>query len=107
MGGEIIGALCSFLCALPFLIAGIFMKKGSEPINFWSGDYSLKDKVKDIPSYNAEMSALYLKYGLSFLLASVLFFFAPIAAMIIIGLCCSVGVFLVYRKYKQILGKYS
>ncbi len=59
MIGRIIGLVSCLMCAVPFLIIGIYEKDSKEPINFWSGDTTLKSKVKDVCGYNKEMAVLY------------------------------------------------
>ena len=52
MAERIIGLVCCLLCAFPFFVIGIYNKDSREPIHFWSGDVSLKNKVKDVKGYN-------------------------------------------------------
>ena len=47
MAGRIIGFICYMLCAIPFWAIAKFGKDGKDPISFWSGDPSLKGRVKD------------------------------------------------------------
>ena len=61
MAEKIVGLISCLLCAVPFLIIGIFEKNSKEPITFWSGDKTLKSKVKDVTAYNLEMGMLYQK----------------------------------------------
>lgn len=107
MAGRITGLVCFLLCAFPFLIISIYNKGSSEPISFWSGDTSLKDKVKDVKAYNAQMAGLYKKCAMFFLLTGILFAVYPIAGIVLLALGCSVGIYLVYRVYKKILERYS
>ena len=51
----IVECICCVLCGLPFLIMGHFNKNSVEPITFWSGDKTLKEKLKDIQGYNSEI----------------------------------------------------
>lgn len=55
MAEKIVGLISCLLCAVPFLIIGIFERNSREPITFWSGDKTLKSKVKDVTAYNLEM----------------------------------------------------
>ena len=48
MAEKIVGLISCLLCAVPFLIIGIFEKNSKEPITFWSGDKTLKSKAKDV-----------------------------------------------------------
>ena len=106
MVGRIVGMASLFLCAFPFFIMSM-NKESSEPINFWSGDTSLKDKVKDIKGYNIEIAGLYKKCGLFFFLTGIITAIFPIVGMILTILGCSVGIYFVYRVYMKILKKYS
>ena len=42
MAEKIVVLVACLLCAVPFLIIGIFEKNSKEPITFWSGDKTLK-----------------------------------------------------------------
>ncbi len=105
--GRIVGLVCFLLCAFPFFVIGVYNKDSSEPINFWSGDTSLKDKVKDVKGYNTEMAGLYKKCAVCFLLNGILFVVFPIAGIVLCVFDCSVGIYLAYRIYKGILERYS
>ena len=107
MVGRIIGLVCFLLCAFPFLVISIYDKDSGEPINFWSGDTSLKDKVKDVKGYNTEMAGLYKKCAVCFVLTGILFVVSPVAGIVFAVFDCSVGIYLAYRIYKGILGRYS
>ena len=107
MIGRIVALVCCLLCAFPFFVVGVYNKDSSEPINFWSGDTSLKDKVKDIKGYNTEMVGLYKKCALFFLLTGILFVVFPIVGIGLLAFDCSVGIYLAYRFYKEILKRYS
>ena len=55
MVGRIIGLVSCLMCAVPFLIISVYNKDSKEPISFWSGDTTLKSKVKNIMEYNYKM----------------------------------------------------
>ncbi len=67
MFGKIIGLISCLMCAFPFFIIGIFNKDSKEPISFWSGDTTLKSKVKNVAEYNEKMAAC-IKSALLYLL---------------------------------------
>ena len=52
MVGQVIGMICSILCGIPFLVISRVEAFKNKPINFWSGDNSLNEKVKNIDKYN-------------------------------------------------------
>ena len=107
MPGRIICFLCFLICAVPFWVIATYNKDSKDPISFWSGDTSLKDKVKNVSDYNREMAALYKKYAIAFFLAALAAVVHPLAGAAIMALDCTLGIFLVYRTYKKILNKYS
>lgn len=107
MPGRIIGCFCCILCALPFFyLAWEGKQKNAAPLAFWSGDNSLKDKVKDIPAYNAEMSRLYNRYAAAFILAGVFCLIFPPVGVGLILLNCTVGIYAFFRAYRSVLQKY-
>ena len=107
MAARIIGFICYILCAVPFWVIAKCSINSKTPISFWSGDTSLKDKVKDVSAYNREMAVVYNRYGWCYAAAAVGGAVHPIAGVVILALDCTVGIFLVYRAYKRILSKYS
>ena len=107
MVGRIIGLVCCLLCAFPFFALSIYNKDSDEPINFWSGDTSLKDKVKDVKSYNMDMVGLYRNCAVFFLLNGILLVIFPVAGIVLLVLGCSVGIYLAYRVYRGILERHS
>lgn len=107
MVGNIIGLISCLLCAVPFFILSIFGKDNDEPINFWSGDTTLKSKVKNVKEYNEKMALVYKRYAAAFLAAGIGCLILPVAGIIIICLNCTAGLYLVYRSYRKILRQYS
>ena len=103
MVGRIVGLVSCIMCAFPFFIISIYNKDSKEPINFWSGDTTLKAKVKNVEEYNKEMALLYKKCAIAFLITGAGFFTMPIVGVIMICFDCTVGIYLVYRNYKRIL----
>ena len=107
MVGQVIGMICSILCGIPFLVIPRVEVFKNKPINFWSGDNSLNDKIKNIDKYNKEMGVLYTLYGLVFIIGGVFFLFFPVVALIIIISNSTLGIVVVYLIYKAILKKHS
>ena len=56
MVGRIVGLIACFMSALPFFLISFYDKDSKEPINFWSGDTTLKSKVRNVQGYNKEMA---------------------------------------------------
>ena len=106
MAGRIISFISYMLCAIPFWVIAKFGKDGKDPISFWTGDTSLKGKVKDVPAYNREMARVYTIYGWAYFAAAVGGAIHPIAGVLILALDL-IAIIFVYRAYKKILSKYS
>lgn len=104
---KIIALVACLMCALPFLIIAKYNKNSRDPISFWSGDTSLKDKVKNVQDYNKEMSALYLKCAIAFLITGIGFLIATLIGIVLLCFDCTLGIYVAYRVYKKILTKYS
>ena len=108
MVGKFICFFCCLMCAFAFYAMGFGGKERTDPINYFSGDESLKDKVKDLKNYNAEMARMYRYWGLCWVVVGVLYFPLPISggvAVMIIAL--GIETIVTYRVYKKILKKYS
>ncbi len=48
----VIGLVSCIMCSVPFWIIAVYDKDSREPIGFWSGDKTLKDKLKNVKEYN-------------------------------------------------------
>lgn len=107
MAERIIGFVCCLLCAVPFLIISKYDKNSREPIGFWSGDKTLKSKVRNVSAYNSEMAELYGKCAGAFLLSGVGYVVLPEIGIAMLFLDCTAGIYFMWRKYKKILVKYS
>ena len=107
MAEKIVGLISCLLCAVPFLIIGIFERNSREPITFWSGDKTLKSKVKDVTAYNLEMGMLYQKCAFAFMLSGICCLISLGVGILMLVLDCTAGVYLMYRSYKRILERNS
>ena len=88
-------------------LIGIFEKNSKEPITFWSGDKTLKSKVKDVTAYNLEMGMLYQKCAFAFMLSGICCLISLGFGIVMLVLDCTAGVYLMYRSYKRILERNS
>lgn len=103
----IVGLVCCILCAFPLFVMGNYNKNSREPLTFWAGDKSLKEKVKDIQGYNIEISKLYIKCALVFVATGILcliFFWLGIMCVLLES---TLGIYVVWRIYKNILLRHS
>ncbi len=103
----IVGLVCCILCAFPLFVMGHYNKNSREPLTFWSGDKNLKEKVKDVQGYNHEMSRLYIKCALVFVATGILCLICFGFGIICILLESTLGIYAVWRIYKDILLRHS
>ena len=104
---RIICLFCCLLCAFPLFVVSKYDKEGNEPMGFWTNDKSLKSKVKNVSEYNKEMASLYKKCAYALVLAGLGGLIHPMVGLVLLGLECTVGIWVVYRCYKKTLAKYS
>ncbi len=104
---RILGALVSLLCAAPFYALAMGRDDPCNPIPFWSGDDTLRDKLSDIPAYNREMAALYTRFAGVLLANALIAGVWPGASFMLLIAILAVGLFLIHRRYKALLAKYS
>ena len=84
MVGRIVGPVFCLMCAVPFLIISVTKKDSKEPITFWSGDTTLKSKVKNVAEYN-KMAALYKRCAIAFLISGIGFLISLFLGVIMIS----------------------
>lgn len=107
LAGKIVAMISCFMCSIPFLIISKYDRASKEPINFWSGDKTLKSKVKNVCEYNKEMALLYKKCGISFFVTGIGFLISPLIGIVMICFDCTLGIYFAYLSYKRILNQYS
>lgn len=103
----IIGLVCCILCAFPLFVIGHYNKNSREPITFWAGDKGLKEKVKDIQGYNNEISKLYIKCALVFVATGILCMIHLGGGIICLLLESTLGIYIVWKIYRNILLRHS
>ena len=64
----IIGLVSCLMCAVPFIIISVYNKDSREPISFWSGDTTLRTKVKNVSEYNKGMAKLYKRCAIALMI---------------------------------------
>ena len=107
MFSRILGALVGLLCAAPFYALAMGRDDPRNPIPFWSGDDTLRDKLGDIPAYNREMAALYTRFAGALLADALIAAVWPGAGFMLLIAILAAGLFLIYRRYKTLLKKYA
>lgn len=103
----IVGFVSCLLCAFPFFVVGHYQKDSKEPIAFWSGDRTLKDKVKNIQGYNRDISKLYIKIFWVFVCTGILCVIYFWAGIVCLCIECTVGIYVAWRMYKNILSRHG
>ena len=106
MAEKIIIFMCAVLCAVPFFLIGYLNRNSDEPITFFSGDTTLKNRIGDIRAYNAAMGRVYCIYALVVLVTGLISFFNPEVAIVLLLIVCTLGLAVIYFKYKELLNKY-
>ena len=108
MAGRIILSLCCLLCAGAFFLNGCLCRIRSSPVAFWTGgEQALKNTIKDAAGYNLEMGTAFRWYGLGWLLDAIGAAFSPTMGLAVMAALCTLGLFLLWRRYRQLLSKYS
>ena len=102
----IIGFVSCLFCAFPLFIIGHYDKDSREPIVFWAGDKTLKKKIKNVHDYNCDMSKLYIKCSLFFVLTGITCMICFWLGITCIMVGSTLGIYIVWKKYKNILSKY-
>ena len=108
MAGRIILSLCCLLCAGAFFLNVHLCRIRSSPVAFWTGgEQALKNTIKDAAGYNREMGMAFRWYGLGWLLDAIGAAFSPTMGLAVMAALCTLGLFLLWRRYRQLLSKYS
>ena len=65
-----------------------------------------RDRIGDIKAYNAAMGRMYCIYALVVLVTGLISFFNPEVAIVLLLIVCTLGLAVIYFKYKELLNKY-
>lgn len=104
MVGRIILSLCCFLCAGAYFLNGRLCRICSSPVAFWTGsEQALKAAIKDPARYNREMGSAFRCYGVAWLICGLLGALSPLAGIIGMIAVLTLGLFLLWKQYRQIL----
>ena len=106
MAGKIIMCIISLLCAIMFFCIGIYAKKSSKPMGFWSGSQIDASKITDIQKYNNDNAIMWKIYSLFYFGSSVSAIFSPLVSAILIIISCTLGLGFLIVAYNKICKKY-
>ena len=107
MGGAIIFAVISLMCAAVFIGIGVYAIKKKTPIHFWSGTTVKSEEITDVEAYNKENGVMWITYGATYVLAAILpLFFGSKIGAIILTLSCTLGLIILIIVYGRIYKRY-
>lgn len=106
MAGKIIMCIISLLCAIMFFCIGIYAKKSSKPMGFWSGSQIDASKITDIQKYNNDNAIMWKIYSLFYFGSSVSAIFSPLVSAILIIISCTLGLGFLIVAYNKICKQY-
>lgn len=110
--GTVVGVLCCWGSAATFSGIALWARHSKTPVSFWAGTKIEPQNVSDIEACNQENSRMWTLYSIPFWFAGLfsLFFGAAhwctIASLILLVLAGFPGLWLLFRRYKQIAAKY-
>ena len=108
MGEVIIMLLVNGICALTFILLGVYALKKEAPIHFWAGTTVKSEEISDIKAYNNSNGLMWITYGSLFLLAALAILLKqPLIANIIIIIACFPGFIILIIVYRSIYNKYK
>ena len=99
-------------CGLIFAGIGFRASRAKKPVGFWTGKEVKVESVTDIPAYNAENARMWYWYSAPYFLSVLLSIlgiqaeWANKAAIGLITLACTVGLWWLIRTYRKIEKRY-
>ena len=108
MGEIIIMVLVNGICALTFILLGLYALKKDRPIHFWSGTTVKSEEISDVKAYNKANGLMWITYGSFFVLAGLASLFKqPLLSAIILILASFPGLVILIIVYRSIYNKYK
>ena len=107
MADKIIMCVISLICAVIFFGIGVYAKKASKPMGFWSGGPQIDaSKVTDVKKYNNANAIMWQVYSSFYFASALLAIFYPIVSAILLMVGCTLGLVLLVVAYNKICKKY-
>lgn len=109
IAGIVILLACYWGSAALFYGIGIWACKRKTPMHFWAGTEVDPSTISDIPAYNRANGKMWKLYSIPYWIAGLLSFWAVgrIAALILLTLACTVGLWWLIRRYRSIEKQYG
>lgn len=104
--GIIIMLACCWGAAATFWGISRYALRATKPVNFWAGMEIDPKTVGDIPAYNRANAKMWQVYSVPCWLAGFVSIWSSIACVVILGLACFPGLWLLTRHYRGIEEKY-
>ena len=115
-GEEIFGLIIMIWfvggCGLIFAGIGFRASRSKKPVGFWTGKEVKPETVTDIPGYNAENARMWYWYSSPYFVSVLLSIlgiwveWANMAALGLVILACTLGLWWLIRTYKNIEKRY-
>ncbi len=113
--GTIIFVVVCVGCAALFFGIGVWACKRKTPMHFWAGTEIDPVSISDLIAYNRENGRMWMVYSIPFWLSGVLAVmnaisprpFYPVAALVIMVLACTFGLWWLMKTYSAIEKKYK
>ena len=106
MTGTIIWYITVFGCAALFYGIGVYARKLTKPMWFWSGSKVDAAAITDVAQYNRENAGMWKMYSLWYWVAGLLWHWSTAAAVSVLVLGGTLGIALLIRTYLTIEKKY-
>ena len=106
MAGKIIMCIISLLCTIMFFCIGIYAKKSSKPMGFWSGHQIDASKITDIQKYNNDNAIMWKIYSMLYFASALSAIFSPLVAAVLIIISCTLGLGVLIVAYNKICKQY-
>ena len=104
---HVFSPVICWVCSLIFGVVALSGFKSRDPMGFWIGRAVKPDEIADIPAYNRANGLMWTIYAVCIAMTGIISIFNIIAGIILFGLICAPGLFVVYFIYRHIYKKYK
>ena len=93
--------------AVLFCGIGVYARRRTKPMWFWSGSTVKEEEITDIPAYNKANGNMWILFSLWYWVSGFLYILSPVAAMIVMVTGSTVGMIPLIICYNRIYAKYK